>query len=119
MLYHAQLETYCRAAEYVDGERPEEARIVAIDRKRPPRCYVVPPDGLELGARCLGAWIEQLKTCEASEHFPFDDLHVASPPAYLGSEELLEIPDEDVDVEELLEIHDEDVDVDVQQGAFQ
>lgn len=103
MLYHAQLETYCRAAEYVDGERPEEARIVAIDRKRPPRCYVVPPDALELGARCLGAWIEQLKTCEASEHFPFDDLHVlSSPPAYLGSEELLEIHDEEV-----------------QQGAFQ
>lgn len=99
MLYHAQLETYCRAAEYVDGVRPEEARIVAIDRKRPPRCYVIPPEGLELGAQCLGAWIEQLKTCEASKHFPFNEgAHTAMPPEYLmGSDELLEIPPDDED----------------------
>ena len=95
LLYHAQLETYCQASAHVDGARPDEARIVAIDRKRPPRCYVIPPEGLELGAACLGAWIEMLATCEASGYFPFDALHVAPPPEYSTDVELLDVPEED------------------------
>lgn len=96
LLYHAQLETYCQASAWRDGGRPESARIVAIDRKRPPRCYEIPPEGLELGAQCLGAWIEMLLTCEASGHFPFDALHSAPPPEYLGDVDLLDVPpDED------------------------
>lgn len=90
-LYHAQLECYCRAAEHADGARPGEAWIVAVDRKRPPRCYRLTSEALELGARCLGAWIETLKTCEASTSFPFDDLHVAD----LDDVELLDVPPEE------------------------
>lgn len=94
LLYHAQLETYLRASEAQDGSRPGSARIVAIDRKRPPRCYEITEEGLELGARCLGAWIETLLTCEASGHFPFDGLHVAPPPEYMTDVELLDVPKE-------------------------
>ena len=100
LLYHAQLELYCQAAEHVDGRRPDSARIVAIDRKRPPRCYEVPPEGLELGARCIGAWIEQLLVCEHSERFPLDDNLIATPPEYLGDVEVFDVPDDDSDVEE-------------------
>ena len=100
LLYHAQLEFYCQAAEHADGRRPDSARIVAIDRKRPPRCYEVPPEGLELGARCIGAWIEQLLVCEHSESFPFDDHLIATPPEYLGDVEVFDVPDDDSAVEE-------------------
>lgn len=97
--YHAQLECYRRAAEAVDGTAPEEAWIVAVDRKRPPRCYRVTEDGLELGARNLGAWIETLLTCEASAHFPFDGVLLAPPPEYLVDVELFDVPDDESDAE--------------------
>lgn len=95
MLYHAQLETYLGAAQSVDGARPSEAWIVAVDRKRPPRCYRVTDEGLELGARCLGAWIETLLTCEASAHFPFDGVLMAPPPEYMTDVELFDVPDDE------------------------
>lgn len=98
LLYHAQLETYLGAAQAIDGVRPEEAWIVAVDRKRPPRCYRVTDEGLELGARCLGAWIETLLTCEASAHFPFDGVLMAPPPEYMTDVELFDVPD-DIDAD--------------------
>jgi hypothetical protein len=88
-LYHAQLETYCQAGEYRDGARPDEAWIVAIDKdpKRPPRCFMLPGEALELGAKCLGKWIEMLKVCLESNAFPFDDVTIAEVPPYLASSE--------------------------------
>lgn len=81
--YHTQLYCYDRAAEHEDQAAPEEAWIVAIDRKRPPRCYRIPAEGLELGAKVLTAWLEELGTCLASQHFPFESRHVAHPPEWL------------------------------------
>ena len=94
MLYPAQLECYARAAEAVDGERPGEANIVAVDRKRPPRIFLLPPEALEIGAKCLTAWTERLAGCLASSNFPFDSHHVATPPAYLLGESDITAPDE-------------------------
>lgn len=95
MTYHAQAETYCRAAEHADGVRPGEANILAIDRYEPPRIFHVPGEALELGAQLLGAWAGELATCVASRHFPFDTYHLATPPAYLVGDMILPPEPED------------------------
>lgn len=81
--YHTQLQCYRLASGSVDGTEPADAVIVAIDRKRPPRIYTIPAEGLELGEKNLRAWFEDLATCVQALHFPFNEKHVAHPPPWL------------------------------------
>ncbi len=94
-LYHAQLECYARAIEYETGTRPETAYIVAVDRVLPARCYRISDEGLRIGARLIGSWIEQLTVCEASRNFPYLEVCEAAPPSYLLEEsEFSDLPDD-------------------------
>lgn len=95
MLYHSQLECYAQASEYEDGVRPEEAHLVAVDRKRPPRIYTLDGRALELGAKCLGRWTEDLRIAFASDNFPHDVMHIVTPPDYMTEVDMTGVPDEE------------------------
>lgn len=64
--YHGQLADQCAAIEAETGKRPQEAFIVAVEKKPPHvvQTYRLTPRDLEQGERLRRAWFEALRVAE-------------------------------------------------------
>lgn len=72
MQYHAQVAFYSYGVEAVMQENVERIFLVAAERRAPYAVSVLelPEEGLSLGTRTCIAWLERLKTSEASDQWP-------------------------------------------------
>lgn len=72
LFYHCQAELYAHAMDTTGEGRPKACYAIAVEKARPYPVTVFRfgEDQLELGAKTLRLWIERLKNCEASNHWP-------------------------------------------------
>ncbi len=70
--YHAQMALYGLAMESVNGFKPRESFIVAVESKAPHAVTVLEltPRAIEEGARLCRTWLDRYKECEASGKWP-------------------------------------------------
>jgi hypothetical protein len=70
--YHAQLYSYAKAMEEVNGFAPTRVYIVAVESKPPHLCSVheLTPRALEHGGRLMNEWLDALLACETSGVWP-------------------------------------------------
>jgi hypothetical protein len=72
MLWHAQLACYEEACKQNGIDVSKGVFLVGIESKPPNVATVIrlSPEALADGMRCVVAWIEMLKACEANDHWP-------------------------------------------------
>lgn len=72
MAYHSQLSFYDEACDAVGIGRADEQFIIAVENKAPyvTQVFRMSAELLDMGRRCWGAWAEQLRVCEESDHWP-------------------------------------------------
>lgn len=104
--YHTQGATYREAIEQRYGYKPQNVYIVAVESKSPYDAVVfrLTERLLDLGARQMSLWLEQLWNCQASGHWPgYSDaiVDVDVPDYMLGDD------DEDADEDEQNETTEE------------
>lgn len=70
--YHAQLAWYALGLEQLGHRRVDDLYVVAVESKRPyaVTVYRMTDDAREAGERLCRAWMERLKVCFESEHYP-------------------------------------------------
>jgi hypothetical protein len=72
MGYHAQMALYGLAMESVNGFKPRESYIVAVENK-PPHCVTVlelTPRAIEQGEKLCRAWLDRFKECQRANNWP-------------------------------------------------
>ena len=71
-LYHAQLAFYAEAVRSSGLGEPRQAYIVAVESSAPYAVSVLrlTPDALDIGGRLCHQWMEQVRACEAANHWP-------------------------------------------------
>ena len=89
MHYHGQLAWYLDGNE-ARGGTAREAYIVAVETVPPyvVTCFEVTPKALDAGRRQNVLWMEELRRCEASDHWP----------GYTQAGAVFDIPDDEEDV---------------------
>jgi hypothetical protein len=72
MAYHAQLALYGLAMEAVNGHKPTESYIVAVESKPPHAVTVLEltPRAIDAGERLCREWLDKFKACEAAGSWP-------------------------------------------------
>jgi hypothetical protein len=76
--YSVQLALYRRAIQHRFGYLPREAYTVAVESKAPHHVVIYrhTPRKLDVGERTAVLWLEQLRQCEAADHWPGYVSHV-------------------------------------------
>ncbi len=94
--YHVQIAEQGLAIEAETGHKPTESYIVAVESVEPfaVTVFQVSDASIRKGERLAQLWLERLMACEAANHWP----------AYSDGIELLDVPDDSLDVFESVEL---------------